>query len=96
MQVYGLQPPSDELAAKYNDLYSVPDSVIQHAVVPWTQEDAKKLCNLYLGTDRMGPANAHGLEPVTMLDQAMAGAHAVPPIPAGMPERVAPTGGIVH
>ena len=40
----------------------------------------------------MGPANAHAIDPVSMVDQAMAGPFAIPPIPPDMPERVSPSG----
>jgi hypothetical protein len=83
-QVYGLDPPSEDIAQAYRNLDTLPESVVATTVVARTATDAALLVRTYLGPDRVGPANVHGNNPDALFEQAMEGPDARPPVPEAM------------
>lgn len=58
---------------------AVPLPLLLEAVVPRTRDQATAVNSRYQGEDRQGPANNHGNDPTSMLDQALLGPDAEPP-----------------
>lgn len=81
LQVYNLPPPSLEMQQVYEKMESLPVSVLRQAIVPRTENDANSLVQVFLGEDRVGPANTRRFDPEGVLKQALAGPDATPPPP---------------
>ena len=84
--------PSAEIQRAYEQLTTLPDSIMANVLVARTEAEASVLLRGYLGDDRMGPANVHELNPDAMYAQAMAGPDASPPKPLVMADITADFG----
>lgn len=82
VQVYNLPPPPPELQKAYEAMDSLPASVLQQVIVPTTENDAASMVQVFLGEDRVGPANTHRFDPNSLLKQALLGPDAVPSLPS--------------
>jgi hypothetical protein len=70
VQVYGLDPPPADIVDEYLHLGTgIPDCLLHKAIVPRSAEDASTLARQYLGEDRMGPANTHGMDPADFMER---------------------------
>jgi hypothetical protein len=87
MQVHGLPPPPADLVNEYLQLgeHVVPSSLMRKAIAPRSVEDTETIASQYLGEDRVGPANVHNNDPDGLLQRAVAGVDAEPPVPDVLP-----------
>lgn len=94
LQVYNLPLPSPDIIKAYEALNdTLPQSVVQTVVVPRIRSEAAELLRVYIGEDRVGPANTQQHDFESMFNQAMAGPDSEPPIPRDGPR---PTGEIIE
>ena len=63
----------------YQKINGLPDSVINAVVAPMTKNETVSLVEAFLGADRVGPANVHGMDHEVFIKQALHDPDAEPP-----------------